>query len=231
MRTKGAGTASPKPAAPMKSKLAPKRRRGKGGYHHEDLRSELLEAAAQYLRVNEPTTLTMQVLARAAGVSVAAPYHHFEDKPALLAALALEGFERWLERATTCLASTNITPRHLEALAREWLRFASDLPAHYKVMFLADIGDRERFATLHETSGRGLTQLISAIAQCVPTLDTKHLKARAVLFIAALHGLVSLRSAGVLTNIPGLPRLTFLEEQSTQAVVAIAVRDSDHVGA
>jgi AcrR family transcriptional regulator len=222
MGMKDARTRSPKIATAAKNGLSVGRRRGKGVYHHEDLRAELLVAAATYLHVNEPTTLTMQVLARAAGVSVAAPYHHFEDKTALLAALALQGYEWWIERSTKSLARPISASRHLKALAREWMRFAGDHPAHYKVMFLADIGDRERFVTLHQTSGVGLAQWISAIAQCSPTLDARLLKARAVLFISALHGLVSLRGAGVLTNIPGLPPLQFLERQSAQALVAMA---------
>jgi AcrR family transcriptional regulator len=226
MRVKDESTVLPKSgrSATPKSVLPPGRRRGSGAYHHKDLRTELLAAAARFLSAHEPTSLTMQVLARAAGVSVAAPYHHFEDKTSLLAALALEGFEHWLERATKCLARNTSASRHLEALAQEWMRFAGEFPGHYKVMFLADVSDRDRFATLHETSGRGLAQLISAIAQCVPGLAAKDLKARAVLFIAMLHGLVSLRSAGVLTNIPGLPRLAFLEAQSAQTAVAIAAR-------
>jgi AcrR family transcriptional regulator len=222
MRTRDASARAPKNVHAAKNGLAEGRRRGKGSYHHEDLRAELLDAAARYLRANEPTTLTMQVLARASGVSVAAPYHHFSDKTALLAALALDGYARWLERSEKSLARPLSASLHLEALAREWMRFADDHPAHYKVMFLADIGDRERFATLHQTSGRGLAQWIAAIAQCDPSLDAKLLKARAVLFISALHGLVSLRGAGVLTNIPGLPPLAFLEHHSAQALVAMA---------
>jgi AcrR family transcriptional regulator len=115
-------------------------------YHHANLRRALMDAAIAYLREGDVTGLTMQVLARAAGVSPGAPYHHFPDKVSVVAALATEGFALWLERATQAVAKAPTPQGQLEALAKQWLRFAEAHPSHYRVMFLPDVEDRVRFA-------------------------------------------------------------------------------------
>ena len=74
------------PAAKPNSPVA------KRNYHHGDLRSALLEAAWRLVAAKGLAALTLRELARAAGVSHAAPYHHFPSRTALLDALAEEGF-------------------------------------------------------------------------------------------------------------------------------------------
>jgi AcrR family transcriptional regulator len=191
-------------------------------YHHLDLRRALLDAAIAYLRGGDVTGLTMQVLARAAGVSPGAPYHHFPDKVSVVAALATEGFVLWLEGATQAVAKAPTPPDQLEALARLWLRFAATHPSHYRVMFLPDVEDRERFARLHAASGQGLDLLVGVLARCLPGAPRGALLGRAVVAWSTLHGFASLRNARVLTNIPGLPGLAVLERATVEQVVAIA---------
>ena len=60
-------------------------------YHHGDLRASLLQAAARWLDEQGAETLTLRELARAAGVSHAAPYHHFAGRDELLAGVAEAG--------------------------------------------------------------------------------------------------------------------------------------------
>lgn len=192
-------------------------------YHHADLRRALMDAAIAYLREGDVTGLTMQVLARAAGVSPGAPYHHFPDKVSLVAALATEGFALWTDRATQAVAKATTPQDALEALAKLWLRFAHAHPSHYRVMFLPDVEDRVRFAELHETSGKGLTLLVGVLARCLPGAPMPMLLGRAVVAWSTLHGFASLRNARVLTNIPGLPSLASLEQDAVQQVVAAAL--------
>jgi len=64
----------------------------KRNYHHGDLRRALLDAAWRLVAEKGLAALTLRELARAAGVSHAAPYHHFPSRTALLDALAEEGF-------------------------------------------------------------------------------------------------------------------------------------------
>lgn len=62
-------------------------------YHHGDLRAALLDAAGRLLESEGPAALSLREAARRTGVSHNAPYRHFRDRDALLAALAAEGFD------------------------------------------------------------------------------------------------------------------------------------------
>ncbi len=206
------------PAAGRPRKVAPKQ-----GYHHQDLRRALLDAAINALRAGDVTTLTMQALARQAGVTAAAPYHHFADKLDLLAALATEGWELWLEAASAAEASSSIARSQLTALARAWVAFTAAHPSHYRVMLLPDLADRARFAAMHATSGRALALLLRVLARAHPRMSSADLAGRAVATWSALHGFAHLAGAGVLTNIPGLPSLASLEDVLVARTVAAAL--------
>ena len=65
----------------------------KGAYHHGDLRRALLDATLGLVEQHGPQGFTLRAAARAAGVTPGAAYHHFEDKDALLTAVAEEGFD------------------------------------------------------------------------------------------------------------------------------------------
>ncbi len=69
-------------------------------YHHGNLRQELMELAERHLIEGGVGDLSLRALAREIGVSQTAPYRHFRDKNALLAALATEGFRRFFEGCT-----------------------------------------------------------------------------------------------------------------------------------
>jgi AcrR family transcriptional regulator len=200
-----------------RSRLATPRK--KRGYHHEDLRRALLDAALVHLRAGDVTSLNMLGLAREVGVSPGAPYHHFRDKLELLAALAEEGFALWLDQVGRVTAAQPDPRAALVALARAWLAFAARHPEHYRIMFLPDLGDRRRFATLHATSGKGLVLLVQILAGVHPRAAQDELLERAVAVWSAVHGFASLRNAGVLTNIPGLPGLPALEERLVEHVL------------
>jgi AcrR family transcriptional regulator len=105
-------------------------------YHHGDLRAALLKSAERTLREKGVGALSLRELARAAGVSHAAPGRHFKDKQALLDALALDGYER-LNRALD--AATESPGLDLEgrltALARAYLGFAVENPELLELMF------------------------------------------------------------------------------------------------
>lgn len=193
--------------------------RKKASYHHADLRRAILDAALVHLRHGDVTSLSVLQLARAAGVSSGAPYHHFADKLDVLAGLAEEGFALWLEEIEPAVAVED--PREaLATLARAWLTFAVRHPEHFRIMFLPELGDRRRFASLHATSGRGLERLVQLLARVFPRATLDELLERAVALWSTVHGFASLRSAGVLTNIPGLPSLEALEARLVQHVLA-----------
>ena len=64
-------------------------------YHHGDLRQALMDSADAILEREGPNALSLRAVAREAGVSPAAPYHHFKDKDELLVRhRPREGFDR-----------------------------------------------------------------------------------------------------------------------------------------
>src|SRR6195952_2590738 len=71
---------------------------GRRGYHHGNLREALIEAALELIGAKGPAGFTIAEAARLAGVSPAAPYRHFRDADALLAEVALRGYERFADR-------------------------------------------------------------------------------------------------------------------------------------
>src|SRR5215470_2775019 len=83
--TRSATATRPKATAPAKASK-------RAGYHHGDLRRALLEASLALVEESGIGALSLREVARKAGVSHNAPYHHFKDRGSLLAALAEEGF-------------------------------------------------------------------------------------------------------------------------------------------
>ena len=197
-------------------------------YHHGDLREGLINAAVIRVREQGPESLTVRGLAAALDVSPSAAYHHFPDKLALIGALATEGYEIWMQRARRAVAAKSSPEAQLAALAHGWLRFAATYPSHYRVMFLPDLEDRERFASLHAVSGAGLALLLGVLARGMPTASPELVKARAIVAWSTLHGFASLRSAGVLGNIPSLPGIRRLEQEAVQQVIAAAFVTAEH---
>ncbi len=104
-------------------------------YHHGDLRRTLLAAAVDALGEQGPAALSLRDLARRAGVSHAAPAHHFGDKAGLLTALAAEGYD--LLAAALTEARTR-TGSFLE-VGVAYVVFAAEHRAHFEVMFRPDL--------------------------------------------------------------------------------------------
>jgi AcrR family transcriptional regulator len=107
----------------------------KKAYHHGELRESLLEAAEVLLEEDGPVGLSLRKVGRRLGVTPGAPYRHFEDKDALLAALAVRGFERLRERM---LADQDGSANGEESLRRAglgYLEFASRHPELFRLMF------------------------------------------------------------------------------------------------
>ena len=125
-------TSEPPPRGPRPDK-------GEGGrdsYHHGNLREALLDAALVLIAERGPGGFTFAEVARAAGVSAAAPYRHFRDRNALIAEIAKQGFERFaaaLEAA--CQRGRSDPVVAIENCGRAYLTFARREPAAFAAMF------------------------------------------------------------------------------------------------
>lgn len=109
-------------------------------YHHGNLRRELVNAAVELLRNEGAEELTLRAVARAAGVSQTAPYRHFSDKGALLAAVAETGFSKLDERCGQAMSVPGGPRDRLHQLGKAYVQFALDEPALYRLMFGAELG-------------------------------------------------------------------------------------------
>ena len=110
--------------------------RGERGYHHGNLREALVDAALRLIGERGPAGFAFVELARAAGVSPAAPYRHFRDRNALLAEVARRGYERLaadLEAGWNGGRPDPVTA--IEGCGRAYLAFARREPAFYAAMF------------------------------------------------------------------------------------------------
>jgi AcrR family transcriptional regulator len=104
-------------------------------YHHSNLREVLLASAVQLIAEAGPGDFTLREVARRAGVSHNAPYRHFQDREALLAAVAAQGY---LELNDAMLEASNREPDSRNRLKRAglaYVAFALRRPEHFTVMF------------------------------------------------------------------------------------------------
>ena len=160
------------------------------GQHHGDLRSALLTAAMELVAESDAEGVTLRAVARRAGVSAAAPYHHFPDKDALLAAIARDGFDALGTAQRAVLGGAGSAPDRLERLVTEYVVFALRHRTHYGVMIRAlsaAIGGDEGGA-LRASAARTFGLLVDAVAAAAPRLDFDEATNSAVLAWAFAHG-------------------------------------------
>jgi AcrR family transcriptional regulator len=132
-------------------------------YHHGDLRRAVLDAALEVIAASGPSAISLRDLARRAGVSHAAPAHHFKDKAGLLTAIAVEGNEMLADSLEEALAEERTG---LIDLGVRYVRFALDHPAHFEVMFRPDLYHRKapELVAARERTG----QLLRGTVQAMP---------------------------------------------------------------
>jgi AcrR family transcriptional regulator len=156
------------------------------GYHHGALRRAVLDAALEVIATGGPGAVSLRDLARRAGVSHAAPAHHFKDKAGLLTAIAVEGFD---------LLAEALTAGNAELLDQgvSYVRFALDHPAHFEVMFRPDLCHTEspELRAARARTARALSAAVSA-------RTTQGSEAVGVAAWALAHGFATLWATGSL---------------------------------
>jgi AcrR family transcriptional regulator len=165
-----------------------------GRYHHGDLRAALLAQAEDTLRVSGADGLSLRELARAVGVSHGAPRRHFDDKAALLEALAVEGWHR-LGDALAGAAEPGDADfvATLKRVAVAYVRFGTDNAALIDLMstskHLAKASGPLRDA--REAAFAPVAQLVDS-GQSTGELAAGDLQRIGTLLFATLHGIATL---------------------------------------
>lgn len=104
-------------------------------YHHGNLRKTLIHVAVEILEEQGLSSLGLREVARRAGVSHAAPYHHFQDKQALYAAVAGYGFQKLRDAMASKAHGSGAPLNGLQAYGIAYTRFAIAHPALFRLMF------------------------------------------------------------------------------------------------
>ena len=104
-------------------------------YHHGGLRSALIAVASEMLERDGPEAISFRAVARATGVSQAAPYNHFQNKEDLLATVAEAQFRELEASQIAAAASVRAGEERIVALGRDYVRFARTHPQLYRLMF------------------------------------------------------------------------------------------------
>jgi len=163
-------------------------------YHHGRLRDALLQAAEAELCAVGPDALSLRACARRAGVSHAAPAHHFGSVGGLLAELAAIGFDRLTAAMTLAADSAGTALDSLQATGMAYVRFALAHPALFRLMFR---GNHPAGHTRLRMSGQAAFAVLAGrLDDALTGWTVTDLPARRRLAWAAVHGLAMLALDG-----------------------------------
>jgi len=175
----------------------------KGSYHHPDLEQALVDAAIRTIGKRGAEALTLRDIGAQLGVSRTAIYRHFEDKSALLARVALEGFRMFRQALQTALndaRARGLEP--IEEMGVAYVAFALANESHYKTMFGGLFEANDRYPDLNKEGGAAFEVLLNTVKeeQSAGRIDGKQdaLRLAHVLW-AGVHGIATLGMAGRLT--------------------------------
>jgi len=175
--------------------------RTKKAYHHGNLREGLLTAARQLIKSGGLDALTLRAAARQAGVSHNAPYRHFADKDALIAAVAESGFAALHSRMVSQMASQSAAPvLSLSACGQAYLEFALEDADRYRLMFGPQLR-KEEHPGVQGFALSAFQCLLIAVTRCMEAgaIETGEPPMDIALFLwAQVHGLAMLAIDGQL---------------------------------
>lgn len=183
-------------------------------YHHGDLRTALVKRARVVVEDQGPETLSLRGVAQSLDVSRAAPYHHFRDKQALLAAVAADGF---LELTDNMLAKINPMdePRNqLDSLGYGYVDFGVRHPALFRLMQGPDFQRPGKYPELDEARSASAAPLIETVNACLPGANEHGIMTACAAAWSMVHGMAALCVDGRLQ--------TLIDTQDLQAA-ALAI--------
>jgi len=168
-------------------------------YHHGDLPSALRAATAELIAECGPTGFSLREVARRAGVSHAAPAHHFGDSKGLLTSVATEGFIQLNDAFEAAIDGLDDPIDRLTACGKAYVSTAVNYPGHFGVMCSDELinNDDPDFITAGVGAYEHLLAVITDLRDSInPELDVE---AAATMTWSAVHGLAVL--SGGLQNL------------------------------
>ena len=176
-------------------------------YHHGDLANSLVAATVSLLETRGSAQLSLREVAREAGVSHAAPAHHFGDKSGLLTAVAIEGYQLLRETLVASQTPKGRSPeqRLLDA-GYAYIQFALTHTAHFEVMFRPALTNSEtaEYLAISQAAKDVLETCIrNFLLQQSPgvQLPEQQIQATVIALWSQVHGFANLWLAGNLGDI------------------------------
>ncbi|MCP9948458.1 TetR/AcrR family transcriptional regulator [Actinomadura madurae] len=162
------------------------------GYHHGNLRRAVLDAAVEAIAESGPATWSLRELARRAGVSHAAPAHHFGDKTGLLTAVAAEGYALFAD-------ALEAAGDDLHDVGLAYVRFAVGHRAHFEVMFTPALyrADDPGVGAARERAALALREGVRGVAPGGPQDD----RTAGIAAWSIVHGFAHLWLSGALPDL------------------------------
>lgn len=167
-------------------------------YHHGDLRRALLDATLELVSLKGPEGFTLRAAAKLAQVSDAAPYHHFADKEALLAAVAEEGFRKLHDELQHAGALTEDPQARARAMGVAYVLFATRNPSHFRVMVSRTFAHHAKHAELARTAALAFQLVRDTLMSAVDKRALSRVPPEQIIYgsWALVHGLAFLAIDG-----------------------------------
>ena len=168
-----------------------------------DLKAALVDAARAVVERDGAAALSLRGVARATGVSAMAPYHHFKDRTALVAAVAAAGFDQLYTDKIAALAAAPGDPaQRIVAGSIAYVRFVIDHPELYRLMKSPELADRAAHPALANAAGRPGASLNAMLAELAAAGRLHGISANDAgqIIWALVHGIGTLAVDNYLTN-------------------------------
>ena len=190
-------------------------------YHHGDLKNALIKAGIQILSKEGLGGLSLRRVAKKAGVSHTAPYAHFADKQALIAAISTEGYHQLYEQLTAAVETNHGNPQNLLVeVAWAYVQFALKDPELFKVMFSGVIEQEKDYPDFREISQKNFQLLVGIVKTYQETglLSPEPLDLVAVRLWSLVHGFIMLLLEGQISH-------TLLDRMSIKTLLIFMINE------
>ena len=171
----------------------------KRGYHHGNLKQELVEVALELIEENGPRAFSISTAAKRLGVSGAAPYRHFASGDELIQEAARQGYEIFADLLEFSYDGGKPSPlTAFQATCKAYLSFAKKHPGHYVAMFESGVSLNASPA-LAAAAGRAKSVVETACGVLVSDLRSSDTPPAAMIgdhIWAISHGIVELYARG-----------------------------------
>ena len=184
----------------------------------ESLRRTVLDAAVAISAASGPDAISMREVAREAGVSHQAPYHHFTDRSGIFAAICEEGFRH--------LSEALLAPRPSidSNMCESYVHFALQNPGHFRVMMRNDLCQLANYPSAAFEANRAFDILVDEVKLLLGEgADNEVIKTQTAYMWSVGHGLATLLLDGPLElKLEGIDDMNaFIHQVSRTAVASI----------